>query len=233
MGRNSKRMCFAFLVIFIFSLSTGTLSYAHDSNQPMNIEIEKPIIGTVPDNGYNDTPGGVLTEKELKELLRIQKQQEHIPNFASLKLNNPEITPEHFSLIGHSHYYDSTYNIYDGGIDRGEVASGYNGKNSKDTLTFTITRTVTNGWNCNIGFSSTIVEAGVGFSVTWSDTLSWQYSAEVNPYKTVHIGYQDWYHVKQYYCHTYWWALWPFDYNEYGSGWAQQWFKPYFYSWET
>ena len=141
-----------------------------------------------------------------------------------------DVTPQHIGWP-HAHYFLNIYSTYDGYRDRGEVASGYNGKSSNDTLSFTITRTVSNGWNCNIGFSADVVSGGVGYNVNWSTTKYWSYSATVNPYKTVHIGYQDWYHVQKYNVKTVWYYEEPV--TEYGTGWAEQWFKPHFYSWET
>jgi hypothetical protein len=200
-----------FLVLFCFN----GIAFAHVDNG--NIFDSKPLEGVAPDNGILDEPGGKLTPNE-----RTQIDKKSITDFG--------ISPQHIGYP-HIHYFDGIYNRYDGYLDRGEVASGYNGKGSSDTLSFSITKTVSNGWNTNIGFSANTVSSGVGYNVQWSATKSWTYSATVNPYKTVHIGYQDWYHVQEYYCHTMW--LYNPPTYTFGDGWAQQWFKPHFYSWQT
>ncbi|GAB6274187.1 MAG: hypothetical protein STSR0004_10500 [Peptococcaceae bacterium] len=194
-------------------------AFAHEDRG--NIDELPPTAGVVPDNGYPSEPGGTLSKSEIKKLL----DKETKPS------KDSDVAPQHAGWP-HSHYFLNIYNRYDGYHDRGEVASGYNGKSSIDTLSFTITRTVSNGWNCSIGFAASIVSGGVGYDVNWSTSKSWSYSATVNPYKTVHIGYQDWYQVQMYNVKSSWYFL-EKTLDEYGNGWAKQWFKPHFYSWET
>ncbi|MFC4767583.1 hypothetical protein [Effusibacillus consociatus] len=91
-----------------------------------------------------------------------------------------------------------------------------------------------NKWGASIDFAAKPVTYKVGYDVTWTDTKTWSYSSEVSPYKTVHIGLQDWYHVQEFNLHTDWYDNdgYPIG-TTYGTGWAAQWFKPHFYSWET
>ncbi|KPU26396.1 hypothetical protein TR13x_10280 [Caloranaerobacter sp. TR13] len=67
------------------------------------------------------------------------------------------VTINYFDLTPHIHYFGSVTSQYDGYIDRGEVASEYNGRNSKDTLHFSIRRIVSNTCSTTIGFSADIV----------------------------------------------------------------------------
>lgn len=203
--------------IFIATLllTVGSNSVlAHTENQSQTTAV-KPIQGVAPKDGFLEQPLGTLSKEEIKRL----------------EANNG-VQTDHFALAGHAHIFDNIYNRYDGYDERGEVASGYNGKSSIDTLSFSIQRQVNNKWNVNIGFDANPVKVGVGYDVGWSTTYTWGYSAQVNPYKTVHIGYQDWYHVQEYNVHTDWYYDWGTS-TEYGQGWAAQWFKPHFYSWET
>ena len=246
--RNRKSMrniiintCLQRLIIvtlaFVFSfVSMPFVVSAHEGSvESNNVKEKPPIFGVAPNNGMLEDPGGILTKEQIKELekkLNIERKE------FEKKLQDSstgEVNPSHFHIIPHYHVFDRVTGRYDGYYDRGEVASGYNGKNSIDTLSFQISRTVGNSWNANIGFAKEPVSAGVGYNVEWKETKSWTYSATVRPYKTVHIGYQDWYHVTQFDCHTVWInPYYPNDvWNENGSGWAAQWFKPHFYSCET
>ncbi|QIB25937.1 hypothetical protein [Caloranaerobacter azorensis] len=185
-----KRFSIA-LLILVLILSIGVQAFADSFG---NNNDEFPIKGIAPNNGYPEEPGGTLKPGEGKTRV-----------FHKGELNSKRsdgVTINHFSLTPHVHHFDRITAQYDGYIDRGEVASGYNGKSSKDTLDFSITRTVSNTWSTNIGFSADVVSGGVGFDVTWSEQKSWGYSVEVNPYKTAHIGYQDWYHIKDFTCYT-------------------------------
>lgn len=130
------------------------------------------------------------------------------------------------------------YNRYDGMTDRGEQASGYNGKNNKDTLTFGKTTRISNSWGADIGISKNDVSAKVGYNVTKQDDTTWSYTAEVSPKKTTHIGLKDCYHVQQFTA-TITTKTWignsttPSVKTRKGKGFAQQWYKFHFYSWET
>lgn len=199
-------------IVFSLLFSINFSVYAHTSTGTSE---DLPIEGIAPKDGYKNEPLGKLTGKERKLLLE-------------------KVSTEHISFYMHQHYFDGIYNTYDGYHDRGEVASGYNGKTESDVLEFGITRSVSNSWSTSIGFEKDVVTAGVGYNVTWSDEKSWTYYATVSPDSTAHIGYQDWYHVSQYNVHTtYVDSGGYYTWDENGTGWSAQWFKPHFYSWET
>lgn len=145
----------------------------------------------------------------------------------------PEIEPFHFHITPHIHTVDDIYSRYDGYRERGEQGSGYNPGPTTAVLKFTINRTVANGWSVNIGFSKDPVEAKVGYSVTWSEGRSWGWDVTTPANTTAHVGYQDWYHVQRYNCHTTYYPPSVPPLVEYGQGWAEQWFKPHFYHWFT
>lgn len=194
------------MILFLFSIC-GVAS-AHDLSgfllQPQPLQVD------VPDGGYPDEPGGTT-----------------LPDSGQIGIR-------HFYPGIHLHQMGSITNTYDTMVSRGEVASGYNGKPGADQLSFTIQKEVSNGWNANIGFSSDVVSGGVGFDVTWSDTKSWGYTATVNSHKTCHIGLKDCYHVKTFNCATiYYNTNGQITNVESGNGWARQWYKPHFWSWET
>ena len=210
-----KRLSVSLLVIFLVLFCFNGIAFAHVDKG--NAFDSKPLEGSAPDNGIPDEPGGTLTPNEIAE---IEKNN----------VTDIGISPQHIGYP-HKHVFLGIYNRYDGYKNRGEVASGYNGKSSPDTLSFTITRTVSNSWNTTIGFSAQTISSGVGYNVGWSAQKSWTYSATVNPYRTVHIGYRDYYHVQEYNCLTTWYYN-PPKYTS-GQGWAKQWFKPHFYTWET
>ena len=137
-------------------------------------------------------------------------------------------------VVGCYSYIDDVYHAYDGYYDRGEVARAHNGKPSADVLSFEISREVGNAWNASVGVTEGMVDAEFGFDHSWSETRTFGYSATVNPYKTVHIGYKDWYHVKQFNCHMTCTTGWPSPPSTtYGTGWSSQWYLHEFYSWET
>ncbi|MHA7965619.1 hypothetical protein ACX93W_15965 [Paenibacillus sp. CAU 1782] len=193
-------------LLLIFSLNSTVFAHAEYGNST-----ERPTPGTAPDNGVLESPGGILDELAIDNI----------------------ITPFHISLTPHVHEVINIFNTYDGYTDVGEVSSGYNGKSSMDNISFSITRVVSNGWNVDIGFSKNVIDAAVGYNSTWSTEKSFAYSSDVNPYKTVHIGYQDWFHVKEFNVKTDW-ALSPTTIKtDYGTGWSKQWYKYHFYSWET
>lgn len=130
--------------------------------------------------------------------------------------------------LGDIFYFDGVYQTYDGYHDRGAVLiAGPNNTSSPNTATYTIKRTISNGFNTTIGASADFVSANVGFNVKWSEERSWSYTVTVNPGKTVYVYYRDWYHVKKFNCHKYNWITGA---STYGTGFAEQWYAPQFYS---
>lgn len=128
---------------------------------------------------------------------------------------------------------------YDGTIDRGEVESGYNDKTTADIMPFSISRTVSNGFNLGLKLApKDKIEVTVGYNVDWSETRTFGYNATVSPKHTVHIELKDCYHVSK--LHTWrimevWLgnSLTPTTTREDDySAWTQQWYKPHFTAWE-
>lgn len=227
--RNKIVLVLVMMMIFVFS--ANLLAMAHDSpyeNESYEgFTYEKPIESSDISNDEGD-PLGSLTKKEIKKLLKKIRLEEKL--WSKDVKDTGDVSAEHWSIFYHNHYVDSIDNTYNGSIDRGEVASGYNGSPPvTDTLGFSQTLGFSNGWNTSIGFSDSVVSASVGYSVTYSSSDTFSYSMSVPVGDTGHIGYADWYHVQEYSCHT--------DYNiipdVYGDGWSQQWYKKHFYSWVT
>gem|GEM_PF-6106533 len=141
-------------------------------------------------------------------------------------IKNPNI--KHTENIFYTDYFDGIYIRYDGYHDRGIVAiCGPNNTPSTNTLTYTIRRTVSNSFSTGIGASADFISAHVGCSVTASTEKSWSYTVSIPPYSTVYLHYRDWYHVQQFYCHRHYWLTGS---DHYGTGWAEQWYAPQFYT---
>lgn len=139
-----------------------------------------------------------------------------------------EVQPLHFDLTPHIHYVDGIYNRYDGYLDRGEVASAYNPGPTESRIKFSITRYTSNSWSVSICFAKEPVEAAVGYSVEYGISQTFEYEVSIPAGYTVHVYYQDWYHVQEYNCHTDW-NFGGTIVREDGQGWASQWFKYHFY----
>lgn len=77
-----------------------------------------------------------------------------------------------------------------------------------------------------------MVDAAYNMNHSWSQTTTYSYSAEVAPYTTVHVGYKDWYHVRQFLCHI---TCQYIDGRQtnYGTGHSDQWYAVGFYSCAT
>jgi hypothetical protein len=216
------------LVTFILLFSFGQLAFAHEKGE----QISPATIGQDPSPEDPGNPLGTLTKGEI---LRLQNSN-NIHKEGSQSGGKPGgVSTEDVQILYHEHIFLDIFNTYDGYRDRGELTSGGNSSYTDDaTLTYSKTRSYSNGWNVSIGFSSGPVSAGVGYDVTYdnSDTFSW--AMTVPPRKVGHIGGQDWYHVQEYNVRN--------DYydssgnqldSEYGSGWAEQWYKFHFYDWLT
>ncbi|WP_103994416.1 hypothetical protein [Paenibacillus sp. UNC499MF] len=221
-----------FGAVLIFSVTVGSLASVaaasenkkEDQAITLNNNSEKPKKGIVPQNGFKETPLGNLTTEQIK---LYKDSEDGLPKGFVKKLHIDILHP-------HTHTVDNIFKTYDGYTDRGEVISGTNGKSSNDTLVFSISKAVANKWGASVKFDYKKVSATVGYDVTWTDTKTWGYNAGVSGNKTVHVGMQDWYHTQEYNCHTDWYDTDGYNYGtDYGTGWAAQWFKPHFYSWET
>lgn len=140
----------------------------------------------------------------------------------------PEVEPLHISPTPHIHVVDNIYHTYDGVLPRGEVGSQYNPGPTVPIVKFEIIRTVSNGWSVNIGFSKEPVQAAVGYNVEWSEGRLFGTEIPIPVDTTVHVFYEDWFHVQEYNCHTDW-AIEGRIYRENGQGWAAQWFKGHIY----
>ncbi len=212
---KKKLFCLLLSVFVILSICVPAFAHGDSSITDSNFNAEKPIRGIAP---FTAKPSkfGSLSNKEIKDLQSV-----------------PEVTPRHIAIDPHSHQITQITDTYDGYIDRGEVESAYNGSGDDDVLTYSRERSISNGYHVNIGFTSSVVSAEVGYDVTWSDKETFAYSMDVPDDKTGHIGFQDWYHVKDFDCVTYYFPPVGSDYEEYGSGWSKQWWKPHFYSWIT
>lgn len=125
-------------------------------------------------------------------------------------------------------YFDSVYNSYDGYYDRGEVyRAGPNSTSAPDAASYTYAKTVANDYNASFNIADDVVSAGVGFSVTYTESKSWTYTFTIPPGQTIGLHYRDWYHVKQFNCHRHYWLDGS---NLSGTGSAEQWYMPQFYT---
>ncbi len=137
----------------------------------------------------------------------------------------------HTENIFYTDYFDGIYERYDGYRDRGIVEiAGPNNTSATNSSTYTISRTVSNGYSTSIGANANFVSAHVGYDVTFSTEKSWSYTVTIPPYSTVYLHYRDWYHVQEFYCHRHYWLTGS---NSYGTGWAEQWYAPQFYTTES
>lgn len=125
-------------------------------------------------------------------------------------------------------YFDSIYNSYDGYHDRGEIyRAGPNGTSYPNEASFAFSQTVANSFNASFNIGDDVVSTGVGFDVTYTESRTWTYTFTVGPGQTVALHYRDWYHVKQFNCHRHYWLDGS---NAYGTGVAENWYMPQFYT---
>ena len=223
------RRCITMMLVLTILSSINVTALAKNDK---DIVKENPVVeGIAPNDGIEADEGGNLSKKELTK--KQQKEEQEV----SIKAGSVKV-----------YKYVNITGRYDGYHDRGVVMTGTNKKNSTDSMTFTYTREVSNSASIATGFSKASnsasiatgfskasVEAVVGYNVSWSATKSWSYTASVGPYKTVNIGYKDWYHVQKLKFTTVIEAyegnsIYPKTTYQYATGQAKQWFKPEFYS---
>jgi hypothetical protein len=227
-----KRIAMIFLSVILIAGPAGAVP-AED------LTYGDPVIGQVSEkpfpiedlSGDEGDPLGTLTSEEL-DILNEKLDREDMINRMRGMACKDTVPRLHFSIIIHTHVVDTIYNTFDGALDRGEVASGYNPGPGTTTLSFSQTLGYSNGWNASIGFSHQAVTASVGYNVTYSSSASFTYSMQVAEGHTGHIGHQDWYHVQEFTCFTVYYQY-PNNVIGYGDGWAQQWYKKHFYCWIT
>jgi hypothetical protein len=212
----------------IMLLSVGQVAFAHDITE----QTSPPEVGQDPTPNDPGNPLGTLSKGEIEKLQNSHKRHKESahPN------GKPgDVSTQDVQLLYHEHIFLDIFNTYDGYRDRGELTSGGNSSYTDDaTLTYSKSRSYSNGFNVNVGFSSGPVSGGVGYDVTYGDSDTFSWAMTVPPRKVGHIGGQDWYHVQEYNVRNDY-----YDQNgnqldsEYGSGWAQQWYKFHFYDWLT
>ena len=133
--------------------------------------------------------------------------------------------------IFYTNYFDGVYHRCDGYRNMGIVEkAGPNNTDSSNSATFTITKTISNDYNVSIGISADFISAHVGYDVTYSTEKSWSYTVTIPPHKIVTLYCRYWYHVQEFKVHRHYWLTGS---NEYGTGWAAQWYYPQFYTSES
>lgn len=173
---NFTTSIFASALAFMFSISLPMVSFA---------ELSDHVIE------YTDTSTSTPAAEEAVPVSNVVTYT--LPDIkhrtpASIEENNK-------ARAGSSRVYKyiDVTSSYQGYRDRGQVAKGTNNKNTNDTLTFSKSKSVSNVFSVATGFSKSDVSASLGISHTWSETITWSYSAVVGPKQTVYIGYKDWY----------------------------------------
>lgn len=158
-------------------------------------------------------PIGVLTQDEIAELQKNSDVCDSCP------------VPYHFSLTPHSHEITKITSRYRGEIDRGVVAEVTKRVNTSSVLTYEKSRSVSNSYDVSIGFDKGVVDAQMGYNVSYSTTATASYSVDVPANKLASINLYDMYDVTKFDAKTtYVYDTIPITYSyEYGTGWAQQW----------
>ena len=139
----TMKKLFSLVLILAMSLAIALPSFA----------VEEPAVPSSTKSSCPETPGGVLSQKEITE-----RQQ-----------NAKTVTIDSYNQ---TYQYVDVTNTYDGEIDRGIVMIGSNNRSGSgtDSCTFSKSFTVMNSANITAGYSRDGVEAKVGYSTTWSDT---------------------------------------------------------------
>jgi len=222
------------LTIMLFSiLSSSIISSAKDVSPTITYsnydtpEFENPVTESQTSNLNVDCEnfGGLTNDDSQISSNTYYDMQKSI--YSS---NSPLITP---AWVPGTYVISSVSSVrtYDGYRDRGEVASGTNSKNENDTLSFTISRTVSNTFSASLGVTKSMVDALVGYDVSWSQQAAWSYQAVVAANRSVGIGYKDCYHTTVLNCKAITYVLGTvLTSTEESTGYADQWYGHEFYS---
>lgn len=193
---KSLIIAMSILLIFAFNLT----AFAQTN-------CEEPIKGNPPPGEGN--PIGALNP--------FEGSSQMVPVSPDLVISG--ISPK--AIAYYITWVDSITSTWDGFNWRGWKVSGGPG----GTVSLSNSYTVSNGYSANITVADSGISAGVGFNVTYSTTMQASYSHVVNSGRYGWIGYDDWYHCKNYTCHTTFYDPWGIPQGtSYGNGYAKQWY---------